>query len=114
MTGKKTKSQKKSASSQKKKSTSPEKPKMSKEKIQKVAGAAAILAALGLGAYGASKTEKGKAAIQKVKSMLPKKQKDPRKGFLYKAPPGTGLFGFGEQSDKQKEFIRKAFYRSTG
>ncbi len=113
MAGKKSKSQKKTASSQKK-AASPEKPKMSKEKIQKVAGAAAILAALGLGAYGASKTEKGKAAIQKAKSMLPKKQKDPRKEFLYKAPPGTGLFGFGEQSDKQKEFIGKAFYRSTG
>ncbi len=66
MAGKKSKSQKKTASSQKKVASS-QKPKMSKEKIQKVAGAAAILAALGLGAYGASKTEKGKAVLSKAK-----------------------------------------------
>lgn len=65
MADKKSKSQKKAAPQ--KKAASSQKPKMSRAKMEKVAGAAAILAALGLGAYGASKTEKGKAAIQKAK-----------------------------------------------
>lgn len=43
------------------------KPKMSKKNMEKAAGAAAILAALGLGAYGVSKTEKGKAVMSKAK-----------------------------------------------
>jgi len=59
---------KKSASSKSKakpqsKAQSQSKPKMSRKNMEKAAGAAALLAALGLGAYGVSKSERGKAAI---------------------------------------------------